>query len=113
MKRSFVPLFAVAITLILSSSCGDDAVGDSDAGRDAGGSHASCGNGKVEGDELCDGSDLNKETCKTLGDGLYTGGKLSCTKKCVFDVAMCIGNDSGLDDLDDGGGNGGGAGAGG
>lgn len=63
-----------------------------------------CGNGKVEGDELCDKTDLNKETCKTLGDGLYSGGSLRCSSKCTFDVSMCVGNDSGTDDMDSGSG---------
>jgi hypothetical protein len=108
MKRSFVYLFAVAMTLIISSSCGDDE-SSSDAGRDAG--KSVCGNGQVEGDELCDGKDLNSETCTTIGDGIYTQGKLSCTSKCVFDISMCFGGDSGLDD--DAGGLGGGGGAGG
>jgi hypothetical protein len=109
MKRSFVVLFAVAITLIMSASCGDDET-TSDAGPDAS-AKSVCGNGKVEGDELCDGKDLNNETCSTIGDGIYTQGKLSCSTKCTFDVTMCFGDDSGLED--DAGGLGGGGGAGG
>jgi hypothetical protein len=106
MKRSFVCLFAVAALLVVTGSCGDDASPDDagqDSGKDAGGKGV-CGNGKIEGDELCDGENLNNETCATLADGLYTKGTLSCTKKCVFDISMCYGEDSGMSDMEDGGG---------
>lgn len=108
MKRSFVILFAVAITLFATGSCGNEDSGSSvpsdagqDGGKDAG--KSTCGNGKVEGAELCDGDDLNHETCATIGDGIYTKGKLFCTKKCVFDISMCYGEDSGTRDMDGGG----------
>jgi len=90
--------------MITSGSCGEEDTPPSDAGVTVDAGKASCGNGKVEGDELCDKTDLNKETCKTLGDGLYTGGKLLCSSKCTFDVSMCIGNDSGANDMDSGAG---------
>jgi hypothetical protein len=109
MRRSFAYLFAAATTLIISTSCGGDDT-PADAGQDAStqdGGKSVCGNGKVEGKELCDGSDLNKETCKTVADGLYTKGTLHCTSKCVFDISMCYGDDSGLSDMDDAGGGGG------
>jgi hypothetical protein len=112
MKRSFVILFALALTFIATASCGDDDSGSSappDAGQDGGKTYSGksvCGNGKVEGAELCDGADLNHETCATIGDGIYTKGTLSCTTNCVFDISMCYGEDSGMRDMD-GGGNGG------
>jgi hypothetical protein len=110
MKRSFAYLFAVAITVIATSSCGDDET-PADAGTDTGkpGTNV-CGNGKLEGNELCDGKDLNHETCATIGDGLYSKGTLLCSKKCTFDISMCFGEDSGMSDMDDGGGGGGGTG---
>ena len=89
--------------MIACGSCGDDDA-PSDAGVTSDAGKATCGNGKVEGDELCDKADLNKETCKTLGDGLYTGGTLLCSNKCTFNVTMCIGNDSGANDMDSGSG---------
>jgi hypothetical protein len=103
MKRTFVYLFAVAITIVATASCGDDDTSVNDAGMDAGGK-AVCGNGKVEGNELCDGADLNHETCKTVGDGIYSKGTLKCSSKCVFDISMCYGEDSGMSDMEDGGG---------
>ncbi|HET6337432.1 MAG TPA: hypothetical protein VFG30_29610 [Polyangiales bacterium] len=108
MKRSFAYLFAVAITVIATSSCGDDET-PADAGPDSG-KASTCGNGKVEGAELCDGDNLNHETCATVGDGIYSKGTLLCSKKCVFDISMCFGEDSGMSDMDDGGGGGGGTG---
>ena len=56
-----------------------------------------CGDGTVEGDEQCDGADLNGQTCAGLG---YTGGVLSCNANCTFYVVDCI--------TDGGGGGGGG-----
>lgn len=45
-----------------------------------------CGNGVVEGDEECDGEDLNNQSCQSLG---YDFGKLSCTRDCKFDESGC------------------------
>ncbi|HKU45213.1 MAG TPA: hypothetical protein VJR89_43940 [Polyangiales bacterium] len=87
-------------------SCGDDEPAE-DAGTDGSTSEAVCGNGKREGKELCDKTDLDGETCKTVGDGMYTGGTLSCTSTCTFNVSKCTGGDSGAD-MDGGGGGAGG-----
>jgi len=38
--------------------------------------------------EDCDGSDLAKETCNTLG---FTSGELSCKSNCEFDKSKCTG----------------------
>ncbi len=63
-----------------------------------------CGDGEVNGDELCDGDDLNGATCASLG---YNGnGTVACVD-CAFDVGGCVkcGNgdiDPG-EDCDDGG----------
>ncbi|MBN2493577.1 MAG: PPC domain-containing protein [Deltaproteobacteria bacterium] len=54
------------------------------SGCDGGG--ADCGNGKVEGDEACDGSDLNARTCTSFG---FTGGDLACNDDCTFDTSGC------------------------
>lgn len=85
-------------------SCGDDEPA-TDAGTDAG--EAVCGNGKIEGKELCDGKNLGGETCKTIGDAGFTGGTLSCTSSCTFNMSKCTGGDSGMD-MDGGGGGAGG-----
>ncbi|MBS3061041.1 MAG: right-handed parallel beta-helix repeat-containing protein [Candidatus Diapherotrites archaeon] len=47
-----------------------------------------CGNNLKEGTEACDGTDLNSQTCITLG---YSGGSLSCQTSCTdFNVQNCI-----------------------
>jgi hypothetical protein len=46
-----------------------------------------CGNGTAEGDEDCDGADLNGANCVTvLGFG---GGTLACGSGCSFDTSDC------------------------
>lgn len=40
---------------------------------------ATCGNGRAEGTEVCDGADLGGATCQSLG---FTGGTLSCAADC-------------------------------
>lgn len=52
------------------------------------GSSATCGDGEAEGPEPCDGSDLNGQSCESLG---YDGGELVCDA-CSFDVAGCSGD---------------------
>lgn len=50
-----------------------------------------CGDGKVEGSEQCDKTDLNSSTCKSLG---YDSGTLSCNTNCTFNVSACKSNTS-------------------
>jgi hypothetical protein len=104
MKRALFCAIVLA-TLVGATSCGDDDstddVGDAGDHKDAG----TCGNNKVEGTELCDGTDLNHETCATVGDGIYTSGTLNCTDQCHFDLSMCTGKDAGETSyMNDGGG---------
>ena len=52
----------------------------------------SCGDNLVSGDEECDGSNLNSESCESLG---YYSGSLSCYPSsheaaCTFNTAGCI-----------------------
>jgi hypothetical protein len=49
-----------------------------------------CGNGTLEGDEVCDGATLGSATCQSLG---FQGGTLACTTGCALDTSMC---DSGI-----------------
>ena len=44
-----------------------------------------CGNGEVEGDEKCDGNNLNYKTCADVG---FLSGKLKCNE-CAFDTSEC------------------------
>ncbi len=48
---------------------------------------AECGNDVAEGDELCDGSDLNGISCEGLG---FIGGTVTCSPDCkAFDITQC------------------------
>ncbi|MDY0003059.1 MAG: Ig-like domain-containing protein [Polyangia bacterium] len=49
---------------------------------------AVCGNGLVEGAEVCDQANLNGQSCTTV-PGSFTGGTLSCTNACTFDTSQC------------------------
>lgn len=49
---------------------------------------ASCGNGTKDGSEVCDGNDLDGQTCETVGAGT---GSLACAANCgALDTAGCI-----------------------
>src|SRR6185436_8776749 len=77
-----------ALTAPVATRCGDDGpVGT--GGMDGGPPRAGCGNGKVDGFEECDGSDLGRaSTCHDLNpnDG---DGKLKCGNDCRYDVSEC------------------------
>lgn len=45
-----------------------------------------CGNSIIEGNEDCEGANLNSATCGSLG---YGGGTLSCDIACSFDTSAC------------------------
>ncbi|MGC4119568.1 MAG: hypothetical protein QM765_34355 [Myxococcales bacterium] len=45
-----------------------------------------CGNGKVDGDESCDGAAFGEKSCASLG---YSGGTLGCTDECMLDTRGC------------------------
>ncbi len=48
-----------------------------------------CGDALVVGTEVCDGANLNGQSCTTLGSG-YTGGTLSCAGTCnTFVTSSC------------------------
>lgn len=47
---------------------------------------ASCGDGKINGTDQCDASDLGSKTCKGLG---HTGGALSCKWDCTLETSGC------------------------
>lgn len=46
-----------------------------------------CGDGTIEGQEDCEGVNLNGQSCEGLG---YTSGTLSCDISCAFDTSNCI-----------------------
>jgi hypothetical protein len=49
----------------------------------------SCGNGIIEPGEQCEGTNLNGESCTSLG---YTSGSLSCNGSCQIDTTGCVGS---------------------
>lgn len=54
------------------------------------GSGPVCGNGAIEGGEVCDGSNLGGQTC--VARGCTGGGVLSCTPSCsALDTSSCVG----------------------
>jgi cysteine-rich repeat protein len=73
--------------IALAVACGDNVKPNQpDAGQpDA--SMAVCGDNLVNGTEVCDGTDLDGETCETQGWG---GGTLACAGDCMaFDETGC------------------------
>lgn len=71
-------------------TCSDNAQNGGEAGVDCGGSCspcASCGDEEIQASEVCDGANLNGNTCQTLG---HDGGALSCSASCLaFDESKC------------------------
>jgi hypothetical protein len=53
-----------------------------------------CGNGTLEGPEVCDGSNLDDQTCQSLGEPM---GRLACRANCTFDRSGCTGGAGGMD----------------
>lgn len=58
-----------------------------------------CGNGMVDGDEQCDGDDLNGNACSDIG---FDAGELACNSGCVYDTFNCIIYICGNDGIDPG-----------
>jgi len=58
-----------------------------------------CGNGSLDAGEACDDSDLDGETCETLG---YDDGDLDCASDCTFDESDCEHETCGNGSVDDG-----------
>lgn len=51
-----------------------------------------CGDGVVEVGESCDLTNMNGQSCTTLG---FSGGVLNCTSACAYDTAACTVNTGG------------------
>ena len=58
----------------------------SDSSSSTTSSEPACGNGVVEGDESCDGTDLDGMTCVELG---FEVGNVTCTRTCTLDDSGC------------------------
>jgi len=53
-----------------------------------------CGNGITEGNEECDGADLDDSDCFDLClDQEEPGGTLRCNRNCTYNFSRCLGND--------------------
>lgn len=64
-------------------------VGEENLGGGVGGGDPECGNDVIEGEEVCDGTDLDDETCITQG---FDSGDLACLVGCDgFDTSACSG----------------------
>jgi sulfatase modifying factor 1 len=71
-------------TPVADASTSDASTGDSEG--EATGTVPVCGNGVMQPGELCDGEDLQGQTCETLG---LDGGSLGC-RGCLFDASGCL-----------------------
>lgn len=67
-----------------------------------------CGDNVKDTGEVCDGTDLNSQTCLSVGGG-FSGGTLACNGSCsAFDTTGCVsptcgdGVTSGIEQCDDG-----------
>ncbi|MBO4349400.1 MAG: trypsin-like serine protease [Proteobacteria bacterium] len=51
-----------------------------------------CGDGRVDGDELCDGEAFanDKNECNALFEDLYSDGTVKCNESCTYDTTACI-----------------------
>ncbi|MDY0004738.1 MAG: PPC domain-containing protein [Polyangia bacterium] len=69
----WMPLLGLPLVAVLAAGCEED---------------PTCGNGKIEAGESCDGSNLGGASCQSLG---YVQGSLGCTHECLYDVGSCEG----------------------
>ena len=64
----------------------------SSSGSESGTGGPMCGNNEVEGDEVCDGTDVNGFKCVTLLPNKWGGGMLTCNDCLSYnDTQCCIG----------------------
>ena len=75
-----------------SGSGADETASPDDTGE------AECGNDMVEGNEVCDGTDLDGEDCSSQG---FDDGDLACDAACGgFDVSGCVSYECGNDEVE-------------
>jgi hypothetical protein len=105
-----VAVGAVALVAFQTPACGGrvlDTSGERDGGGAQGGygpigsgdlppvgggarpSKPSCGNGRMDPGEVCDGADLGGATCSTGTMGTRPLGTMSCSSACTLDVSAC------------------------
>ncbi len=78
-----------------AAASGDSAAasGGSSAGAAGTGLAAVCGDGRIEGDEECEGALAPDATCESLGKGV---GQLGCDATCHYDLSGCIADTASL-----------------
>lgn len=81
-------LLAHAFVAALVFACGDPDDGAS----------SSCGNGRLDPGEACEGFDLRGASCETEG---FSGGRLRCSAECKLDAAECFRCGNGKKDPDE------------
>jgi len=69
-----------------SAAGGEDRCFRADVADDDGGAGPTCGDGVLEGTELCDGDDLGGKTCASINLGT---GALACDVTCQLDTSGC------------------------
>ncbi len=83
------PKFVDAVTAIDQVRLALDSSGaDANLDINCGPGNGLCGNGVIDANEECDGTNLNTQTCTTLG--FPEGGTLSCQGNCGFNYQGCI-----------------------
>ena len=74
-------VLAVLLILVVSPACSDDEEAPVLDPQEI------CGNGVIEGDQVCDDQDLGGMSCEDLG---YASGTLGCMSNCrAYDVSQC------------------------
>ncbi len=96
---------AVAAILVLTTGCivelsvvdgpdsatPEDAAGGADAAPQIDAAPELCGNGVIDDDETCDGTDLDQNDCTTIGLG-FLSGRVVCNTACDgWDTTDCVG----------------------
>lgn len=75
-RRTFFSLCLLSFFFSISSSAKEIAIS----------ARGYCGDGILNGNEECDGNDLNFTDCSVLQGG---SGKLSCQDNCIYDISDC------------------------
>ncbi|MGM0597036.1 MAG: hypothetical protein ACQES9_08370 [Myxococcota bacterium] len=79
--------FPFIISMTILANCSFDKSGlPEDTNNSNNNNNLSCGNGTIEGDESCDGTNLNEAKCSDLG---FTSGYPGCKSDCTFDLSLC------------------------
>jgi hypothetical protein len=84
--RAPLPPPTVAITTTTTTTVTDTSDAPTTTTASTSTTVPTCGNGRLDRGEQCDGTNLFGRTCETLG---FTGGELACRPDCLFDNSGC------------------------